>query len=56
MIAEMSSVDTDPTGTLAVARSIYGHLPQGGAPLWQGRKQVMTLDPGLALDAMALAS
>jgi len=56
MIAEMSSIDSDLTGTLAVARSIYGHLPQGGTPLWQGRKQVLTLDPGLALKAMAFAS
>ena len=56
MIAEMSSVDSDLAGTLAVARSIYGHLPQGGTPLWQGRKQVLTLNPGLALEAMAFTS
>lgn len=56
MIAEMSNVDSDLTGTLAVARSIYSHLPQGGTPLWLGRKQIMTLDPGLALEAMTLAS
>lgn len=56
MIAEMSSVDSDPTGTLAVARSIYGHLPQGGTPLWQGRKHISTLEPGLALEAMAFPS
>jgi hypothetical protein len=56
MIAEMSNLDSDLTGTLAVARSIYGHLPEAGTPLWQGRMQVLTLDPGLALEAMAFAS
>jgi 5-methylcytosine-specific restriction endonuclease McrA len=56
IIAEMSRVDSDLTGTLAVARSIYGHLPREGTPLWQGRKQVLTLDPGLALEAMTFAS
>jgi hypothetical protein len=55
-IAEMSSVDSDLIGTLAVARSIYSHLPQGGTPLWQGRKQILTLDPGLAVKAMTSTS
>ena len=53
MIAETSGMDSDGAGTLAVARSIYGHLPSGGAPFWQGRGQVVSSDPGLALAAMA---
>ena len=53
MIAEMSNTDSDPVGTMAVGRSIYSHLPSGGSPFWQGRKQIITSDPRLALTAMA---
>ena len=53
MIAEMSDTDSDVAGTMAVARSIYSHLPHGGTPLWRGRKQLITSDPGLGLGAMA---
>ena len=53
LIAEMAAVESDPAGTLAVARSIYAHLPPGGAPMWHGRKQVSFGDPGEALAALA---
>jgi hypothetical protein len=52
LIAEMAAVESDPAGTLAVARSIYAHLPPGGAPMWHGRKQVSFGDPGEALAAL----
>lgn len=52
MIAEMSDTDSDVLGTMAVARSIYSHLPSSGTPLWQGRKLIIATDPGLALAAM----
>lgn len=52
IIAEMAAVESDSRGTMAVARSIYAHLPPDGTPMWQGRKQVVSADPGLALAAM----
>lgn len=52
MIAEMGGAESDSEGTMAVARSIYAHLPPDGTPMWQGRKQVVSADPGLALAAM----
>ena len=52
-IAEMIGTDSDAVGTLAVARSIYGHLSPGDAPLWQGRGRVVASDPTLAVAAMA---
>jgi hypothetical protein len=52
MIAEMGGAESDSDGTMAVARSIYAHLPPDGTPMWQGRKQVVSADPGLALAAM----
>lgn len=54
MIAEMSNTDSDVLGTMAVARSIYSHLPSSGTPLWQGRKKIVATDPGLALAAMTI--
>jgi len=45
--------DTDPAATVAVARSIYSHLPPGGTPLWLGFKDVGNADPAAALAAMA---
>ena len=35
-LAAVSGWDSDPAGTLAVARSIYRHLPTGLAPFWHG--------------------
>jgi hypothetical protein len=52
-IAELSDIDSDPVGTMAVARSIFSHLPATGAHVWQGRKQVISSDPRLSVDAMA---
>jgi hypothetical protein len=42
-LANLASVcgwDSDPDGTLAVARSIYRHLPAGLAPFWSGAGHV----------------
>ena len=42
-LAQLASVcgwDSDPEGTLAVARSIYRHLPTGLAPFWHGTGHV----------------
>ena len=44
---------TDPAATMAVARSIYSHLPPGGTPLWLGFKDVGNADPATALAALA---
>jgi 5-methylcytosine-specific restriction endonuclease McrA len=52
MIAEMSGTESDVRGTMAVARSIYRHLPPGGSPMWQGRRLVVRSDPRLALAHM----
>jgi len=52
-LATASRWDTDPHATAAVARSIYGHFPTGGAPLWLGFKNVGTADPAAALAALA---
>lgn len=54
-LAELATAtrwDTDPTATVAVARSIYGHLPQSGTPLWLGFKDVGTADPAAAVAAL----
>jgi hypothetical protein len=37
---------------VAVARSIYNHLPSGGTPLWLGFKDVGNDDPAAALAAL----
>ena len=38
---------------MAVARSIYSHLPPGGTPLWLGFRDVGNADPATALAALA---
>ena len=52
-LATASRWDTDPAATVAVARSIYSHLPPGGTPLWLGFKNIDTADPAAALAALA---
>ena len=52
-LATASRWDTDPAATVAVARSIYSHLPPGGTPLWLGFKNVGNADPAAALAALA---
>ena len=37
--------DTDPAATIAVARSIYSHLPHSGTPLWLGYKTLSRPTP-----------
>jgi 5-methylcytosine-specific restriction endonuclease McrA len=39
-LASLCGWDSYPEGTLAVARSIYRHLPAGLAPFWSGTGQV----------------
>jgi len=51
-LATVSHWDTDLAATIAVARSIYGHLPQGGTPLWLGFKNIRTANPAEALAAL----
>jgi len=45
--------DTDPAATIAVARSIYSHLPPSGTPLWLGYKNVAVADPASAAAALS---
>lgn len=52
-LATANRWDTNPTATLAVARSIYSHLPPGSTPLWLGVKNIGNADPATALAAMA---
>jgi 5-methylcytosine-specific restriction endonuclease McrA len=52
-LATASRWDTDPTAAVAIARSIYRHLPPGGTPLWLGFKDVGDADPTAALAALA---
>jgi 5-methylcytosine-specific restriction endonuclease McrA len=52
-LATASRWDTDPAATVAVARSIYSHLPPGGTPLWLGIKDVGNADPAAALAALS---
>jgi hypothetical protein len=52
-LASASNWDTDPQATVAVARSIYGHLPPGGSPLWFGLRHVASTDPAPAMAALA---
>jgi hypothetical protein len=52
-LATASRWDSDPAATMAVARSIYSHLPPGGTPLWLGFKDVSNADPAAALAALA---
>ena len=51
-LATASRWDTDPQATVAVARSIYSHLPQSGTPLWLGFKDVRKVDPATVLAAL----
>lgn len=51
-LATASRWDTDPAATMAVARSIYSHLPQSGTPLWLGIKDIAKADPAGALTAL----
>ena len=51
-LATASRWDTDPAATVAVARSIYSHLPPGATPLWLGFKDVGNADPAAALTAL----
>jgi hypothetical protein len=55
-LANASRWDTDPHATVAVARSIDGHLPTGGTPLRLGIRNVGKGDPAAVLAAMADAS
>lgn len=52
-LATANRWDTDPAATVAVARSIYSHLPPGSTPLWLGFKDVGNADPAAALGALA---
>jgi 5-methylcytosine-specific restriction endonuclease McrA len=52
-LATANRWDTEPAATVAVARSIYGHLPPGGTPLWLAFKDVQNADPATAVAALA---
>ena len=52
-LATASRWDSAPQATVAVARSIYSHLPPGGTPLWLGYKQIDNTDPAAVLAALA---
>lgn len=43
--------DSEPEGTLAVARSIYRHLPAGLAPFWRGtgHADITHVSPGIVI-------
>jgi hypothetical protein len=41
--------ETDLSGTVGVARAIYGHLPPGDRPFWGGRGSIVLADAGDAL-------
>jgi hypothetical protein len=51
-LATANRWDTDPQATVAVARSIYSHLPDTGTPLWLGFKDVRQVDPAAVLAAL----
>jgi HNH endonuclease len=51
-LAAASRWATDPLATVAVARSIYSHLPESGTPLWLGFKDVRNADPAAVLAAL----
>lgn len=46
-LATAARWDTDLAATIAVARSIYSHLPPDGTPLWLGYKDVVAADARL---------
>ncbi len=55
-LAELATAgrwDIDPQATVAVARSIYSHLPQGGIRLYLGFKEVGKAAPVIVLAALA---
>ena len=54
-LAQLASAcgwDSDAPGTLAVARSIYRHLPPGPAAFWRGagRVDITNVRPGIAIE------
>lgn len=51
-LATTTQWDTDPIATVAVARSIYSHLPHSGTPLWLGFKDVSNADPAAVVAAL----
>jgi hypothetical protein len=51
-LATASKWDTAPQATVAVARSIYSHLPESGTPLWLGFKDVRKADLTAVLAAL----
>ena len=44
--------ESDPDGTLGVARAIYGHLAPGDRPFWNAGGQIVLADPQQALVAL----
>jgi hypothetical protein len=52
-LARTSRWESDPKATAAVARSIYGHLPEGRTPLWLGVKKIGDVKRAAALAALA---
>lgn len=52
-LATASRWDSAPQATVAVARSIYSHLPLSGTPLWLGFKQVDNADLAAVLAVLA---
>ena len=46
-------MDSAPQATVAVARSIYSHLPPDDTPLWLGFKKVDNADPAAVLAVLA---
>jgi hypothetical protein len=53
-LARASMWETDPAAIVAVARSIYSHLPESGAPLWLGVGDVGRETPAAVLAALAV--
>jgi 5-methylcytosine-specific restriction endonuclease McrA len=51
-LAAVCGWDSDPAGTLAVARSIYRHLPAGQAPFWSvaGHVDITQARPGIIIE------
>ena len=52
-LAAASRWDSAPQATVAVARSVYSHLPPGGTPLWLGFKKASNHDPAAVLAVLA---
>ena len=51
-LAVMNGWETDPAGTLGVARAIYGHLPAGERPFWNAVGEIVLASPQQALLAL----